>query len=200
MRTILYSLCILLLVGCAHNWVKEDVAMAAIDGGDATVIIEGCGAQPIVGYTYCRVREGDAASSKLSIIAPPAQCKEKQCVFYKIFYPTGEPAVGGAIDKGVARVDVPWKMLLGRDQFGKSDRGFWPVLLEVHWIDEAGHDRKSFAEGEIRLRVMAREYQALNAISNDSNFVWSWIEGTHIFKMTTGMRAFAGPVEGRPGD
>jgi hypothetical protein len=172
--------------------VRPDSAMAAVEAGDFTVIIEGCGNQPIVGYTYCKVTEGDATAVPITIHVPPVQCREAQCVFWKVYMPDGTPDLGDAVPKGQTTVQLSWTKLLHRDKFWAGDRGFWPVSLEVHWVDSDGHDRSSFAEGEIRLRVLKLGYTSLDGIKDDVNFVWRWATGGYEMAETTGMRAYTG--------
>ena len=181
---------------CTKDMLVPDNAMSAQEGEDYTVIIEGCGNQPVVGYTYCRFIEGNLNNQSVSLIVPPAKCKESNCVFYKIFFPDGKtPAMGGSIPKDQTVVTIPWKELVKRGSITKGDSGFWGVLLEVHWVDVEGRDRVSFAKGEIRLRVLSRQYTPLNRTENDSNFVWDWANGEYRSKMTTGMRAFTGRIK-----
>lgn len=176
---------------CSHS-VKIDTAMAAIEAGDFTVIIEGCGNQPIPGYSYCRVTEGDAANSVITIHAPPAACKQDQCVFWKVYQPDGSTDIGGGIPRGQTNVSIAWTELIHKQKFSTGDRGFWPVTLEVHYVDTDGRDRVAVAEGEIRLRVMRAGYQPLSDVRDDSNFVWTWTTGNHVMKSTTGLRSYVG--------
>ena len=176
---------------CVHK-IRPDAAMAAIEGGDYTVILEGCGNQPVVGYTYCKVTEGDASGLGLTIHVPPVACKEAQCVFWKVYFPDGSPDLGGAVPRGQTQATLSWKDLIHRDKFWAGDRGFWPISLEVHWIDTDGRDRTSWAEGEIRLRVLKMGYQSLENVRDDPNFVWAWTSGGIQMKATSGMRAYVG--------
>lgn len=189
--TIIGTALCLFLGSCDHG-VKEDTAMAAGEARDVTSFIEGCGSQPVSGYTYCRVTEGDAAGQKLYLKVPPSACDQEQCVFWRIFYPSGEPALGGAVKRGETTVEINWKDLIKKDKFELGDRGYWGVLVEVHYVNMDGNPRKSLVEGEIRLRVLKRGYLSLKDIREDPNFVWSWTEKEKIYKMTTGSRAYVG--------
>lgn len=173
--------------------VAPDPVPDALVSGDATGLIEGCGAQPIVGFTYCRFVEGDAADQSVSFLGPPAQCSDPAaCVFLKVFNQGGQVAWGGSIPKGQTRVSVPWKTLLGSDQFQVGARGFWSWTAEVLWIDPDGHDRRSLAQGDIVLRVYHKGYTPLDKVSADPAFVWTWSEGQYVYKMTAGLRAYVG--------
>lgn len=175
--------------------VTPDTAPDAVLSGDATGLVEGCGAQPIVGFTYCRVVEGDAADQAISFIGPPALCTDPQaCVYIKVLNQAGQVAWGGSIPKGQTRVSVPWKTLLGADQFQVGNRGLWSWRVEVHWVDRDDHDRVSYSQGDIVLRVYKKGYTPLDRVSADPNFVWSWTDGKFSYKMTTGLRAYVGPV------
>lgn len=181
---------------CSGVKLAPDNVMAAVIANDSTVVIEGCGSQPVVGYTYCRVTEGDTADMKLRLHVPPSLCASKPCVNYKVFFPNGEPSLGGDVPENQSMVEIKWEDLIKKKQFGVGERGFWPILITVKWIDKDERERTSYAEGEIRLRVLRKGYIALNEINSDSNFVWSWTNNKkQIFKYTTGMRAYTGQVK-----
>ncbi len=198
-RILVFFSMIFVFVGassCTKDMLVPDNAMSAQEGEDYTVIIEGCGNQPVVGYTYCRFIEGNLTDQSVSLIAPPAQCREDKCVFYKIYFPDQSiPAIAGSIPKGQTSVKIKWTELLKKGSIAKGDAGFWPILMEVHWVDTEGRDRVSFADGEIRLRVLSRQYTPLNRSKDDSNFVWSWTDGFHIFKSTASLRQYAGSIK-----
>ena len=179
--------------------VQPDAVQDAILAGDATGLVEGCGNQPVVGFTYCRLVEGDAADQTISFIGPPAKCNDPDsCVFIKVFNQAGQIAWGGSIPKDQTRVYVSWRKLLGCQdppatcQFQVGNRGFWTYDHEVHWIDPDGHDRKSISQGDIVLRVYHQGYTPLDKVEADPNFVWSWVDGNFIYHMTTGLRAYVG--------
>jgi hypothetical protein len=175
--------------------VKVDSIIEPLIAGDATGLVEGCGAQPIVGFTYCRVVEGDAADQALSFIGPPAKCSDpNSCVFVKVFDQSGQGPVGFSIPKGQTRVSVPWKTLLGSDQFQVLHRGFWSFVTEVHWTDADNHDRVSRSKGDIVLRVYKKGYVPLDKVSSDPAFTWQWVDGAYQYKMTSGLRAYIGKV------
>ena len=194
MRYILLAFFLLAFIGasrCSLVTVTPDVVLAAVEAGDYTVLIEGCGNQLVPGYTYCRVREGDATDQKISLVGPPSVCnKPDACVFYKVYFPDGSPSIGGSISKGETKADILWTDLTKKAQFEVEDRGFWPITMEIYWLDPDGNEMQSMAIGEIRLRVFRREYMPLNNISSDPNFVWVWNQDGITAKMTTGMRAF----------
>lgn len=183
------------LLGCAHaaRTPIKDKGMSALEGRDLTALIEGCGNQLISGYTYCRKTEGEAAKDYLYFVGPITNCKREFCVEFKIYNTRGEVAYGDKILKKKNRASVPWTKLLARETFELGDRGFWPFTYWVYWIDRNGFENVSVAEGEIRLRVLAKEYIPLNEVVNDSNFVPSWgfwAKNGELIKMTTGMRTY----------
>lgn len=188
--TALIAFCAMGASQCAHT-VEPDISpVFAAEAGDKTVIIEGCGSQPVVGYTYCRMREDVATQGKITLIAPPTECPEDSCASFIVYMPDGSPSVGYQLKRGVTRQDVLWKDLVKTDTFQKSQRGFWPVVMRWKWMSAAdGKEYESYAEGEIRLRVMAANYSALNEIHDDPNFVWAWTDGKQHFRMTTAGRA-----------
>lgn len=160
--------------------------------GDVTSLVEGCGNQPAVGFTYCRVQEGQAADQSLWFLGPPAQCDQPEsCVFIKVWSSGGQLIWGTSIPKGQTRIEVPWKLLLGRDKFERADRGFWTFNTEVFFKDQDGRERFAKSQGDIVLRVYRAGYLPLNAIESDPAFLWSWIDGKCSFKMTSGLRTFS---------
>lgn len=175
------------------NTVRVDSsAVFAAEAGDKTVIIEGCGNQPVVGYTYCRVREGDPTTGKITFIAPPVKCNTKPCVSFTLFFPDGSPSLGFQLPDNTTRLDVPWSDLTKTIGFNRQQRGFWPVVMRWKWLSAAdGREYESYAEGEIRLRVLSANYLPLNEIHDDPNFAWAWVDGKKHFKMTTAGRAAA---------
>ena len=177
---------------CQSIRLDPERAMAAMDGGDSSVIIEGCGSQPVSGYTYCRVTEGDNTNQKILLHLPSSKCLNEPCVTYKVFFPSSEPSIGGSLENGKTVVEIKWSDLTKKSEFTTFDRGFWPVLIEVKWIDKDGFERTSFAEGEIRLRVLKKQYTSLHTIKDDNNFVWVWSNGGREFKYTTGLRSYTG--------
>jgi hypothetical protein len=179
-----------------HKSVDVDQVVSPLIAGDATAIVEGCGQQPIVGYTFCRVQEGDAANQSLSLIAPPAQCDDdpNACAFIKVADRSGQIVWGAQFKKGITRVTVPWSTLVGSAQFTALQEGFWQYQLEVHWLDPDHHARISKAQGSIALEVYKKGYVPLDRVSGDPNFVWEWQDGAFEYKMTSGLRAYVGKV------
>ena len=85
-----------------------DEGMSAVEGGDYTALIQGCGSQLVVGYTYCRKREGDLTDESIILVAPKVKCKSEQCVSYKIFFPDGSPTIGGMFGKEETSKRILW--------------------------------------------------------------------------------------------
>lgn len=176
---------------CAKYAVKPDTLnVYAMEANDQTVIIQGCGSQPVTGYTYCRAREGVATAGTLRLYAPPSKCSDKEsCASFQIFHPDGSPTVGIKVPKGNASVDVAWKDMVKTDTFQKDQRGFWPILLTWKWVGPDDKEHTSQAEGEVRLRVYAQKYVPLHEVREDANFVWKWADGPYHFRMSTTGRA-----------
>ena len=205
-KDVMYRILILLAViffmasmeSCKSGGYKKDQAMADIGArdtaqvGDTSVPIEGCGNQPIVGYTYCRITANAVMPGSITVSVPPAQCREDNCVQWKLYRPDGQEHLGGLVPKGQTKVTIPWRQILGRESVTTGDRGFWPIKVWVRWVDEDGRDRESSAEGEVRLRVIQNNYQPLNNVSGDRNFVWIWNEGNTFYRMTTALRTYVG--------
>lgn len=182
-------LLLIFLIGCESAPIP-DSAMAAIEGGDATVLIEGCGNQLNVGYTYCRMTEGEAAGKNLWLVGPTSNCERDACVFFRISAPNGEVVYGSQLPKNKNRINVDWTKLIKKPAFQVSDRGLWGVIMEVYWQDSEGRERRAISEGEIRLRVLTKNYKPLHEVENDPNFVWVYTEQGVTAKLTTGLRAY----------
>ena len=63
----------------------DKITESSILDGDSTAIVEGCGNRPIVGFTYCRQMEGEAADKAIIFVAPPSKCKADHCAFLKVW-------------------------------------------------------------------------------------------------------------------
>lgn len=177
---------------CGTTRVTPDTELSALKGGDSTGIVEGCGNQPIPGYTYCRKMEGDPANGKLWFHAPPAQCPgDESCVSLRI-YRKGDDPIGMTFPRGITRVGLEWKELLIRDRFEVFDRGFWPYDFTIKSLDDDGRDQFTFVDGEIRLVVYSKNYIPLHDVKEDPNYVWVWEDGGCVYKMTTGGRTHIG--------
>ncbi len=189
LASIVSAALLLVASGCGVSRVKPDQGVSPAAAGDSTAIVEGCGNQPVPGFTYCRFSEGELASQSLSFVGPPADCPGESCVFVKVFNQAGQLAWGGSIPKGNTRVSIPWKTLLATDRFQLEMRGAWSFVIRVLWRDTNGHDRVSVAKGDVFLRVLPKAYQPLNAVSSDPNFGWEWREGGHRYRMTSSLRS-----------
>ncbi len=182
------------VTACAQGPIKEDKEMSAIEGGDFTGLIltegVGCANKIVPGFSYCRKTEGDASLDMIYFVGPVTNCRRSACVEFKVFR-NGEVVTGGEIPKKEFRKGVKWSELLKRDTFQFGDAGFWSYTYRIYWLDGQGREVVSVAMGEIRLRVLKKDYTPLHNVSGDSNFHWKfWTrERTHI-KMTTGMRTF----------
>lgn len=190
-------LCLPLVLGIAscrsRGTVVED-AMSAVEAGDYTALVEGCGNQLIPGYTYCRKMEGSSTQELLNFHAPKTECVKEPCRTFKVFGPNGDVVYGGEFKRGELKVGVPWSALTGSSTFEISDRGFWGVIYEIKFIDSEGRERTTLTQGEIRMRVLKKEYIPLHNVSADKGFVWKWEAGVPV-RMTTGGRTFVGRVQ-----
>lgn len=191
MRFVLIILffCFVFAGSCAKG-VKVDTSMAAILANDYTALIQGCGNPLVNGYTYCRKTEGSAANESLIFVAPPSQCTTDSCVSFKIFNQDGELVYGASIPKGQTKSTIAWKDLLKRDTFEKNDRGFWQYTYDIKYLDPNGKEYLSRSIGEIRMRVLPKDYVPLDQVKDDPNFVWVWVQDGTQVKMTTGARTY----------
>ena len=178
---------------CSGVKMRPDISSVfAAEANDKTVIIEGCGNQPVVGYTYCRVREGAPVDGTVTFVAPPSKCKTEPCVTFTVYYPTGEHAKSIVVPRDQTRVAVTWRDLVKREVFVRGDRGFWPVVMTYRWIDMNEQEFEFTVEGEMRLRVIAKEYLSLHESAEDPNLVWRWSDGNSKYGFSTAGRAYAG--------
>lgn len=171
-----------------------DESMAAIEAGDYTALVQGCGNQLVPGYTYCRKTEGEIANDSLIFVGPSnIVCSDNEsCIHIKIFFPDQTPALGVAIPKGKSQIVVPWQDILKKSTYEITDRGFWPFIYSMKFMDDKGQEQETRTEGEIRMRVLRKSYIPLNDVSSDSNFVWKWKFGSVPVRMTTGGRTYVG--------
>lgn len=189
LMVILAAFCFLGASRCA-NMVRPDSSALAAEMNDATVMIEGCGNQPIVGYTYCRVTEGQSTEgNNLILLSPPTVCKSEPCVVFNIYMPQGQDDFSVSVPMGQTRTMLPWGKILNRPTFEKGDRGFWGIVMKWKWLDLEGKEYESIAEGEIRMRVLSRDYERLDNGDENSAFVWKWRDLSFNYRMTTAGRA-----------
>ncbi len=179
------------LAACAKTPVK-DKELSAIEGGDHTGLIEGCGNQLVAGMMRCKKTEGMSVKGDyLSFLGPITNCKREFCVEFKVYNNRGELVFGDAIPKKKNRKDVEWTKILNRDTFEINDRGMWFYKYTIYWVDGNGNENISVSDGEIYLRIIRDEYIPLDNVVNDRNFVWSfWTKNNELVKMTTGMRTY----------
>lgn len=171
--------------------IKIDEAMSAVEGRDKTALIESCGTQLIVGFTYCRVTEGSSANKSIVLVAPITNCSKDSCVFYKFFSPNGEIIFGGSFPKNSNKIQVKWSDLVKRETFSAGDRGYWGMIYEIYWNDSEGREMVTMSEGELRLRVVKEGYKPLHEVKDDPNFTWFYNDQSGVeVKMTTGARAY----------
>lgn len=174
--------------------VKPDTQMHAFAAGpDVTVGVLGCGHQPIVGYTHCRVMEGEVANRSITLLAPPAVCaREDACVFFEIYNRDGALVHSGSIPKGQTRTTFSWVQLIKKNFFSAGDRGFWGIAMTIYSLDPEGNEQITHEEGEIRLRVLKKEYHDLHEAPRDPNYVWEWTEDGYTVRKTQGGRTWIG--------
>lgn len=191
-----------ILASCSGTpGVRIDDAMGAIEGGDVTALIDGCGRQVQDGAMLCRKTEGDAAQDKIYIVAPPIKCADRDddkdgkpdpCVTFKIFFPDGSPAYGDSIPQGQTRRAVAWSSLLKGSTFELGHRGFWAYSVERRFNGTDGHERREFDQGFIFLVVLRKGYTSLHEIAADPNYAWQWAESGAPVKVTSSGRAYVG--------
>lgn len=168
----------------------EDFSIPAITANDSTIIIEGCQRAPQVGYAYCRILESENIKEKLILHFPPVKCQKTNCVYVKIIRPNGLPELGLALKEGQTELELPWTTILNRDRVQAGDSGHWLVIAEIQFLNKENILKKVLIEGEIRLRVLNKEYMKLDQIKEDSNYNWEWENKGRKMKMTTSGRSY----------
>jgi hypothetical protein len=186
--SLILSLTMLCMVGCSTPPVRLDNSMQANLAGDTTGIVFGCGNQPVSGYTYCRKTEGPIGNDALYFLAPIVKCKNEPCRTLKIFSPDSSTAYGIAFKEGSDEVLVKWTDIVKRQHFDVQDRGFWPFIIEVRFLAEDGFEHKTILEGEIRLRILRKEYVSLHSVKDDTAFFWIWESHGHLLKVSASGR------------
>lgn len=189
---------VMTLAACASKGLKPDEALAALgirdaqQAGDATVIIEGTSPPP-VGFHYIRMQQGQVAQGSVFLQVPPAECRPEKanCVSWLVIRPDGTE-FGNEVPRKQTRVEIPLRQLFNSNTAELGSRGPFGVMLTVKWVDKDGRDRESRAEGEIYVRVVRNGYRTLHSTPKSSDFVWEWAAGTMIYRMTSGLRAYAG--------
>lgn len=180
----------ILLSACAGKGkVKPDESVSPAQSGDSTVMIRACGNPPTVGFAYCRIREGESTVQDLTVVIPATQCKSDNCSFVKIYDENGAVVYGAGIPKGQSSIGISWKTLLSRDQFSRDVRGLWTISIRVLWTDNTGIDRSSVSKGDILLRVFEKDYQPLNQVHSDPNFVWKTELDGYRYQSTSSLRS-----------
>lgn len=190
-RALLAVLAVLALESCALFPIPPDAGPHAIDAGDPTALLSGCGSTANVGYLYCRLPEGWTPAGEIRINIPPVKCGLTECARVAVFRSDGGRAVDVAVPEGVTSFSVPWTSLLGTQPIEQSARGFWPVLVKWVWLNDDGLLEQAIVEGEIRLRVYKASYQPLGA----EPARWTWQLGKLTLRATEKGRTF---VEARP--
>lgn len=188
MRPIFFLIALLALDACALLPIPPDAGPHAIEAGDPTALLSGCGAQANVGYLYCRLPEGWTPAGEIRVNVPPVKCGLDACARVAVFRSDGGRVVDTEVPAGVTSFAVPWTSLLGTAPIEKSARGFWPVLVKWVWLNEDGLLEQAIVEGEIRVRVHAPTYQPLGA----EPARWTWQLGKLTLRATEKGRAFVG--------
>jgi len=169
-----------------------DPSQAATQANDTTVIVEGCGNQPIAGYTYCRKSVGPVGRETIKVHVPPAKCQSGDCTSVQIFFPNGSPTIGKTVPRDKGFVTFTWEEILQKKNFSTNDRGFWTIITVTKFVGSDGIEREVAEEAEIRLRVLSRNYVPLISTQSSEYFVWDWVSSNCEMKKTTAGRTYVG--------
>lgn len=168
-----------------HAALANDLT-ALVDGSD----LQGCGTQLQTGLLFCRVSENHPAHAKITFVGPKSNCSRERCVFVKIYFPTGEPALELSIPKDQTSVSVTWRELIHADHFSKEQRGFWPFLRTVYWRNADGQEGVTQDEGLIYLRVLSSGYESLHESRDNPNWAFKSTYKGLAWRMTTSGRTY----------
>ncbi len=159
---------------------------------DTTALLSGCGERAASGHLYCRFPAGSTPVGEIVVIVPPTKCGADSCATVTVWGPDASKVLSETIPQGKTYLRIPWSRLVGAGPFQEAQRGFWPVVLTWTWIDQSGVVLKAQTEGEVRLRVHAKEYSPLTY--DPSSQTWSWSTGGVRFGATDAGRTAVMPV------
>ena len=168
-----------------------DESANASESNDTSVIIEGCGNQPISGFTYCRRLAGEIGDTDVVYIhIPESNCQRDSCVEILVFSPTSGQGSPIFVDKGVRLQPLHWATLTGRQEFVQGDSGLWTIAMVVYWVDNEGLERRTPMLGEIRLRVLSEDYVSLSQSRGEGPYAFRWrVQGGFNLGYTTSGRS-----------
>jgi hypothetical protein len=186
------------LLGCSCSSPPKLIdPQNAIDYGDLTAIMSGCGQQlASSGYLICRENEGKTSKNEYLVVhTPPGlDCESDTCTYVRVFFPDGRPTLEKSIPKGQALIQIPWSELINKDVFDLTDRGFFSVSVTTHYKGPDNTKLKAFASGMVFMHVVRKAYTSLIENEDDENFTWIWkTENNQTLKVTTGWRVYVEP-------
>lgn len=179
------SIAFIVLSACAAA--VDDAGPYALEAGDPTALLSGCGEVASVGHIYCRFPEGWMPSGEIVVSFPASRCGEPVCGSVMIYGPDGARVVNRPIEPETTYAIIPWRSLVGDQPLERHRRGFWPVVARWRWLNADGLVEETIVEGEIRLRVHAGNYRPLGA---GDAARWRWNVGRVTFAVTTKGRAW----------
>ena len=191
MKLIQRVLLVLLALSVSCSTVVIDESAHAAESNDTSVIIEGCGNQPISGFTYCRRSVGQINDTDVVYVhIPESNCERESCVEILVFSPTGGQGSPTFVRKGARLHPIHWADLTGRQEFTQGDSGFWTIAMVVYWIDNEGLERRTAMIGEIRLRVLSADYVSLSQSRGEGPYAFRWrVQGGFNLGYTTSGRS-----------
>lgn len=194
------GLCIvltLMLVGASKcsKAIKVDPSMHSVLANDLTALVDGhqllgCGTQLQSGLLFCRLSERTPTSKKITFAGPKSNCSREACVFIKIFFPDGNPALERAIPKDKTEISFLWSELTHEDEFSLDDRGFWGFTRTIYWKNGDGLEGKTIDEGLIYLRILPNEYDSLHESKDSEWFSFKGTTNGASWKVTTSGRTY----------
>lgn len=178
-----------LTISCGSIVIDDSVNAA--EANDTTVILQGCGNQPISGFTYCRRTEGPITDQDVIYVhIPESNCDRESCVEIQVFAPGGTQIPPIFVPRDRRLQPMHWAELVGRNEFNRGDKGLWTIGMIIYWKDNEGLERRTAMAGEIRLRVLADGYTSLHQSRGEGPYAFRWdVEGPYRLGYTTSGRS-----------
>lgn len=160
----------IVFIGATCTNVKPDSSIqSAIQAGDESAILKGCGLGHQNGLIHCRVADGSDMTQTVTVTVPLVDCKFDSCATITGFQKNGNSVALGSIPKGQTELEFPLSKLVGGKTADKKHGGPYRVLIELEYINKkAGW--KQAQSGVVYVSILEKGYHVLNCDS--SNAVW----------------------------
>lgn len=186
----LYLVLIFGLVGCSVRAPQAiDYSQPAAESRDYTIVFEGCGQGPTVGYLFCRVTEGSLATQKITIYFPSVDCRRESCIDWQFIQPSSDFGAFGALPARSNRVELTLKEIIQTaETVDESHDDEYLLASRIWYLNGQDEEFSVKAYGIVRLRVLKKLYTQLAC--NDPELAWiEKISGGCEAHFSTTMRA-----------